>query len=113
MAIRDGDDNELLYWPITGLRAGEDSQVLHGVRVDTPDPGLLQATDDERAIVFISEAGADDYVNLAENPIDLSTRLGPYAAFDIYVHAVEDVGPFERVGLEVGPSRSSAAGWSV
>jgi hypothetical protein len=111
--IRDGNGEELLYWPITALRAGQDSQVLHGIRVDTPDPGLLQATEDERAIVYISEAGVEDYIDLAQNPIDLSARPGPYAAFDVYVHAVEDTGPFERVGLEVGPARSSAAGWSA
>lgn len=113
MAIRDGDGRELLYWPITSLRAGQDSQILRGIRVDTPDAGELQATADERAIVYISEAGAEDYIELAANPISLAGYPGPYAAFDIYVHAVEDTGPFERVGLEVGPSRSSAAGWSV
>jgi hypothetical protein len=111
--IRDGDGNELLYWPITALQAGTDSQILRGIQVDTPNPGLLQVTADERAIVYISEAGAEDYVNLAENPIPLDARPGPFTAFDVYVHAVEDVGPFERVGLEVGPARSSAAGWAA
>lgn len=107
--IRDADDVELAYWPITGLRAGEDSPSLT-IRVDTPQDSLLRATAHDHLTFWGRVAGGGAFTDLTDG-LDLSGLAGPVTEFEIFAHADVAVTTVERVALTVGVASSRPANW--
>lgn len=112
--IKDAVGNELFYWPISNLAAGENSEVII-IRIETPSDGKLKATDDDRINMWAKwmQFPLNPFTNISDGPgINLSGIPGPYAEFAIYVEAVEPIdGAFIRVPITVVVSISRPAGW--
>lgn len=112
--MRDGANEQLDYWQITGLVAGQNSQPID-VKVDVPViNGRLKASIDARAKVWVrrkSVGGA--YTNVSQGSgFDLSNLAAGVETFEVYVEAVAPITGLERVPVEVTASTSSAAGWT-
>jgi hypothetical protein len=109
--IRDADGVELTYWPVTGLRAGEDSPPLN-IFVDTPQVGRLRASEHEHLTIWGRPAGlGGPYTDLTHTGLDLAMLAGPETEFEIYAAASSAVTAVERVALTVGVMFSRPAGW--
>lgn len=109
--IRDAAGNELTYWPVTGLRAGENSAVLH-IFVDTPQVARLKATLGPNLTAWGRVAGlGGPWTNLRTVGLDLSVLGGPETEFEVYVSASAEVVTTDRVALTIGAVTSSPAGW--
>lgn len=109
--IRDADGNELTYWPVTGLRAGEDSPTLN-IFVDTPQANRLRASVHEHLTIWGRPAGlGGPYTDLTNTGLDLHLLAGPETGFEIYAHASTAVTTVERVALTVGTISGGPADW--
>jgi hypothetical protein len=108
--ILDADGNELVYWPISGLIEGEDSEVLE-FTIPVPDyPTMLTASLDDRGIVWARKVGDAGYVNISTTPYDLSALSG-FQDFQCYVEALTPIVGLERVPFSVVAGTGSPAGW--
>lgn len=110
--IRDADGKELTYWPVTGLRAGEDSDVLH-IFVDTPQVARLRASLDPHLAAWGRVAGlGGPWTNLGDVGLSLALLAGPETEFEVYVSASAEVVTVERVALTIGAATSGPANWA-
>lgn len=119
--IRDANGNELIYWPISGLIEGADSEVLY-FELDVPStPSRLSATHDSRTNVWVKLLGGDadpppdppphfGYLNISIDPYDLA-GLDGVAEFNCIVEALTPITGLERVPLSIVVGTSSGAGW--
>lgn len=110
--IYDNDGKELVYWPITGLVEGQDSEHFF-LWIDTPAEAHFNASADVRLSIFGRVAGlGGPFVELSGDGIDLSGMSEGQTRFEIYAHAEEPIEEVERVILNVGPFASIAANWA-
>lgn len=109
--IKDSQGDEITYWPISGLKAGEDSEVLEFTIEVSAEPSELVATQHDDVIVWVREVGDPSYVNLS-TPYDLSALSGD-VDFELYIEALNTVVGFMRIPLNVIAGQSSPAGWEV
>lgn len=110
--ITDNDDNELTYWPISGLIEGETSEVLT-CKVTVPDGvGFLSANQDSRVKIMARKVGDASYIDISDTPYDL-TGLSGTVSFEMYVEALSPIEGLERVAVAVIAGSGSNAGWSV
>lgn len=110
--ILDSDGNELVYWPISGLIEGQDSETLEFTVPVPVTGGELSASADPRLIVWAREAGDVTWVNVSENPIDLTALAGTDVDFECYVEALSPIEGLERVPVSVNAGTGSPAGWT-
>jgi hypothetical protein len=109
--IKDAEGHQLSYWPIPGLVEGEETGVLT-ILVDTPVAGSrLVATYDARVRLWGRVAGSGDFVDLAQEGLDLSALPAGETAFELYAEAVGPVAGLDRVALSVAAGVNSPAGW--
>lgn len=112
--IYDAQDNELAYWPISGLVEGESSEVLT-FKVETPvTNGLLAASKDDRVTIYARRKGVGaSYQDIATDPIDLSALpVGP-TEFEVFIQALSPIVGLERVPIQVTSGTSTPAGWTT
>lgn len=110
--ITDNDDNELTYWPISGLIEGESSEVLT-CKVTVPDGiSALSANQDDRVRIMARKVGDASYIDISDTPYDLSSLSG-VVSFQIYVEALSPIEGLERVAIAVIAGGGSSAGWSA
>jgi hypothetical protein len=111
--IKDFEGNEIVYWPITGLASGEQSETIV-IRIATPVVGYLRAESNDKVSVWARVQSQGTFVNISETPIDLSNMLGAEeTAFEIYVEAAESIDGLERIPISVLASKSRSAGWII
>lgn len=110
--IKDSNGDELTYWPISGLVEGENSEVLD-FTLEIPDvAATLTANADARLIVWAKKVGDASFVNISEDPYDLSSLSGD-VDFQAYVEALSPIEGLERVPVSVIAGTGSAAGWAT
>jgi hypothetical protein len=109
MDFLDSAGNELLYWPVGAVKAGEDSPTLD-IQVLCEPGSILSCETNGEGTVFAKE-GAGAYRDLSTNPFDLTPFGVGYHTFTIYFHASVDVEEMTRVPLTVGLVVEGAAGW--
>lgn len=110
--ILDEEGRELLFWPVGGVKSGENSQTLR-IQVYC-GPGLtLACAQDDRATFFGRVLNTGSFVDLAQDPIDLSGLGAGYVMFEVYIHAFTGLTDSSRVPLSAGPVGQSAAGWTA
>lgn len=110
--IKDANGDELIYWPISGLIEGEDSETLD-FTVEIPvEASLLSATIDSRIIVWAKKVGDVSFVDISNSPYDLSLLSGD-VDFQVYIEALTPIDGLERIPVSVMAGTSSPAGWVV
>jgi hypothetical protein len=108
--IYDGAGNELYDWRVSGLVAGQDSAVFV-IGVDAPQDADLTLHADARVAVLARLSGtADDFADIAEEPISLRAMTGRIL-FDVKLRAAADFDGFDRVALSPGTVTESGADW--
>jgi hypothetical protein len=108
--IYDNAGNELTYWPVSGLAAGDDSAVFV-IGVDTPQDSDLTVGADDRVLVMARLNGTSDaFVDIAASPISLRAMSGR-VLFDIKLRATMSIISFDRVALSPGTTIESGAAW--
>lgn len=110
--ITDSNNDELTYWPISGLVEGETSEVLDFTIENPSTPAVLSANQDDRLIVWARKVGDVSYVDIATTPYDLSGFSAGPLDFQCYVEALTPIEGLERVPVTVSAGTSSPAGWS-
>lgn len=112
--ILDELNNQIYYWPISNLAAGESSEAIR-IKIPTPTTRYLTASVDARVKVWAKWMAfpANPYSNINDGTgINLAGIPGPYGEFEIYVEALEPMTEaFVRVPLSVITSEGVKAGW--
>ena len=98
------------YWPISGLAAGENSQVMI-LRVRAEADAFLYASADPRATVYGRARDTVQWFDLAQDPPGLEDGGDGYAEFEVYVYVANGVG-LERIPLYVGAGVERRANWT-
>ena len=109
--IFDANGNELIYWPISGLIEGENSDTLD-FTVEVPATvASLTTTLDSRVNVWVKKVGDVAFVNISETSYDL-TGLGPGDVdFQIYLEALTPIEGLERIPITITAGVAYSAGW--
>ena len=110
--FKDGEDFNLSYWPISGLKAGEDSQELEFSFVIPAGVVRLRASQNVNAEIWAKKVGDASFQNISEESYDLSLLPKVKTDFVAYVHALGDIEGLQREILGLGTGTSSPAGWS-
>lgn len=105
--MKDGNDLELSYVPISGLGEGETTPVMI-IKYTGPEAGLI-ATLDKRVTVWARKQGIGGYADLSTDPITLPN--GVETIIEWYVQARSPIVGLERVPVTITAGRSNTAGW--
>ena len=109
--ITDSDGNELVYWPISGLIEGENSEVLSFTVAVPTEEASITATYDARINVWVKKVGDASYVNISTNPYDLAGLSGD-VDFLVYIEALSPIEGLERIPISIVVGSGSSAGWA-
>jgi hypothetical protein len=110
-SLKDSDGNELTYWPISGLTAGESSEVLTFTQdIELGAESKLRATPDPRYKIWAKRTADVSYQDITVSPYDL-TGLSGTIEFQVYVEALSTIVGVERVPISVGASVAKSALW--
>jgi hypothetical protein len=107
--ILDENDNELLYWPVGALQAGQDSPAIV-VKAQAFPGALLASNADANAKVMGRLHGVGSYQDLAVAPIDFGGMSG-LVSFDIFIRPNMTIAGTIRVPFNVGAVAGTPAGW--
>lgn len=109
--LTDDDGQRLYYWPISGLKAGMDSQTITVWETDPQEGMTLGSTNDPNVKVMGRKHGtADPFLDLSLTAIPMTGMPAP-AGFDIYVHAEVTITEALRIPLSVGSVTQNPAAW--
>jgi hypothetical protein len=107
--ILDENENELVYWPISGLIEGENSQELTFM-LEGPTSGKLVGTEDDRVTVFARPKGVGaEYQDISNVPIEVNIVVN--TEYEIFVRANSPIEGLERVPVSVVLGSSNPAQW--
>lgn len=108
--IRDGNGDELTYWPISGVIEGDDTDPL--LFTPTTQGQKITATRDDRVVVKCRVAGAGPYTDISNGSLDVSAlMLDGSVDFDIYATVMGPIEGLERIPITVTVGSSGPAGW--
>lgn len=108
MILTDATGAEIGYIPVR-LNAGEESSVISLRATPTSPAQKLRATYSERVTILGRVAGVGDYLDLYQNPLELSTFYGGTGELEVKVAASADVVGLLRVAQFLGVSSGGAA----
>ena len=110
--FKDANGDPLDYWPISGLKAGEDSQEIEFSFVIPDGVVRLRSSQNPNAEIWAKKVGDASFRNISEESYDLTPLPKVETFFVAYVHALGDIEGLQREILGLGTGTSSKAGWS-
>lgn len=109
--MRDSIGTTLQYWPLT-MVAGQNSETLNFTGDNPSGAGTsFVATRHDNLKIWAKKVGDIDFVDISNDPYDLSALAEGPIDMQLYVEALIDVESFERDPVSVILASSSAAGW--
>lgn len=110
--MNDENNNPIDYWPLSGVKEGDDSQVLTIKQATPLANGHLTCTYDARIIVYGRRKGVGaSYVDLYASPIDLSGMPSGMTEFEVYAHINSPIDGRDRIPVSVVASVNGPADW--